>query len=247
MKKAIYDLFVVVVLGSCLLVGESVNAAENPVNLDLDKSIEMALQNNLSIVQANDSKLKAEWGVKEAKRSQGPTFTWAATVHHIGGDDYSQKRAAHSTNPALPAYDNEVANTLSLSMPLYTGGSLKSKIASAEYGVDASTLQLESTKQDVRYKTIEAYFKALQTKSLVTVREQAIKTGMEHLDNVNIQYEIGVVAKADVLESEVQLANQKKELNTVTGDYHNAKASLNNVTQTSHIPNKPAIMHSKGM
>ena len=229
MKKAIYDLFVVVVLGSCLLVGESVNAAENPVNLDLDKSIEMALQNNLSIVQANDSKLKAEWGVKEAKRSQGPTFTWAATVHHIGGDDYSQKRAAHSTNPALPAYDNEVANTLSLSMPLYTGGSLKSKIASAEYGVDASTLQLESTKQDVRYKTIEAYFKALQTKSLVTVREQAIKTGMEHLDNVNIQYEIGVVAKADVLESEVQLANQKKELNTVTGDYHNAKASLNNV------------------
>ena len=50
-----------------------------------------------------------------------------------------------------------------------------------------------------------------------------------HLDNVQFQYEVGTVAKADVLSTSVQLANYKRNLNSAWGDYESAVAALNNI------------------
>ena len=46
---------------------------------------------------------------------------------------------------------------------------------------------------------------------------------------VSTQYEIGTVAKSDVLASEVQLANQKQALTTAESDYRKAMATLCNI------------------
>lgn len=55
----------------------------------------------------------------------------------------------------------------------------------------------------------------------------------EHLKNVQAQYDVGVVAKVDVLRSEVSLANAQQQLIQATNNYDVAEASLNKIIGTS--------------
>jgi len=61
------------------------------------------------------------------------------------------------------------------------------------------------------------------------VQKQALELLQEHLRNVTIQYEVGTVAKSDLLSTSVQLANTQQSLTTAQGNYQTAVAQLNNV------------------
>ena len=52
----------------------------------------------------------------------------------------------------------------------------------------------------------------------------------EHLNQVETKFKIGVVARADVLASKVQLANAQQSLITSQNNYDNAITTLNNLT-----------------
>ena len=61
------------------------------------------------------------------------------------------------------------------------------------------------------------------------MQEEAVELLQEHLRTVMIQYEVGTVAKSDVLSTNVQLANSQQSLNSAKGNYQIAVAQLNNI------------------
>ena len=124
----------------------------------------MALANNRSIEQAAAAREGAKWGLSEARRSAGPSVSWSMSGMHIGGSSYAQYRLMHDRGMA-PSYDNEFSQTLSLQMPLYTGGQIEGSIDSARYQLSAADLQLENARQTVRYRTRAAYYQVLQCRN----------------------------------------------------------------------------------
>lgn len=208
--------------------------------MSLDKAVELALKNNHTITQYSEDRESARWGLSATRRQHGLRFTWTSIFNYIGGkyykpnQDYYAQLHFYYDDPRFngnetPPYHSEANNTFTLSFPLYTGGRIESQIEGAGYALNSADLTLEYVRQNVKYQAAEAYFKVLQCNSSIEVQKEAVNTLQSHLENVKIQYDVGTVAKADVLSTEVQLADYKRQLNSAWGDYESAVATLNNI------------------
>lgn len=216
--------------------------AEASEILTLPRSVTLALERNRTLEQAGADEEAARWQLAAAKRQQGPTVTWQGGARHIGGRYYEQYRKIHRAleqYPQLeaqygslkdnPEWENEFNNTISMAVPLYTGGKLGAQISSAKHGYDAAGLVTEQTRQDVRYQVAAYYYEALQRESLIAVHQQSVSMLEEHLRIVQANFEEGAVAMADVLASEVQLSNARQNLTSAENEYNIALARLKNL------------------
>ncbi len=192
----------------------SVDAAE-VLNVTLDETIQRALENNRTIKESVADRQQAFWSLSEARRQTNPQVTWSYDAARRGGSYYG-------------GTSNAFANSGSVSVPIYRGGSLKEGRKSARYALSSADLALENTMQTVRLQSTVYYFNVLQYRNLIEVYEEEVVTLQEHLRNVNAQFRVGTVAKVDVLESQVELANAMQNLVNIQNQYDIAVAELNN-------------------
>ncbi len=193
---------------------DSVNAAD-VLNITLDETIQRAFENNRTIKESVADREAAFWSLSEARRQTNPQLSWNFNGLRTGGDHYGNTRHTFS-------------NSGSITMPIYQGGRLKEGRRSARYALSSADLALENTMQTVRLQSTIYYFNVLQYRNLIEVYEEEVVTLQEHLRNVNAQFRVGTVAKVDVLESQVELANAQQNLVNIQNNYDVAVAELNN-------------------
>ena len=203
------------------------SAAAEVVDLTLEESIRLALDNNRTIKMSESDVDAAAWARHEARRNGGPTLSWQGSATTLGGKSVAEGRRAEPLTGVK--YDRNFYNSLTLQFPLYTGGQLENSIEAAEYGLDAADLTLEATRQTVKALATSAYYKILQCRNMIQVKREAVDTLEAHLQNVNAQYRVGMVAKSDVLRSQVELANQQQALVNAQNNYDIAIATFNNI------------------
>ncbi|WP_462332660.1 TolC family protein [Schwartzia sp. (in: firmicutes)] len=199
------------------------------VNLTLNESVQMAMNNNRTIKKADTDVDSAKWARHEARRNSGPQVSWEGTARKIEGKAGDYIDAQHKAGKISYNGTRSFTNTFALTYPLYTGGKIENSIAAAEYGIDVADLSLEATKQNIRYQTTAAYYSILQGRNLVQVRQEAVDNLTAHLNNVNAQYTVGTVAKSDLLRSQVELADAQQNLITAQNNYDIAIATFNNI------------------
>ena len=194
----------------------TVDAAEI-MNVTLDETIQRAFENNRSIKESVAEREGAFWSLSEARRQTNPRVTWSFSGARVGGLAYRDNNL-----------QSTFSNSASLSMPIYQGGRLSEGRKSARYALSSADLALENTMQTVRLQSTVYYFNVLQYRNLIEVYEEEVLTLQEHLRNVNAQFRVGTVAKVDVLESQVELANAQQNLVNIQNQYDVAVAQLNN-------------------
>ncbi len=246
MKKA---LFLVAAICSAIAFPCPMAAAET-VSLTLADSIDMALFTDESIEGAEAGREAALHAWKAARRSKGPAVSWESQAVRIGGRDYESAKRAHalygdphqeevtagSVLGGLPvystqtvgsyAYNNSFSNSLSLSVPLYTGGRLENRIKEGRYQLNKADLTVENTRQTVRYQVAEAYANLLHYENLAKVAKDAVDMGLTQLDLIRAQFEEGAVAEADMLTMSVSIANYKQNLVNAEKSVDVAKSTL---------------------
>lgn len=194
----------------------SVSAAD-VVNITLDETIQRAFENNRSIKESVAEREQAYWSLSEARRQTNPQLSWSLNAQRFGGDYYRDYN-----------YHNSFSHTAAINVPIYQGGRLKEGRKYARWGLSNADLSLEDTMQTVRLQSTIYYFNVLQYRNLIEVYEEEVVTLQEHLRNVNAQFRVGTVAKVDVLESQVELANAQQNLVNIQNSYDVAVAELNN-------------------
>lgn len=194
----------------------SVDAAQI-LNVTLDETIQRAYENNRTIKESVADRERAYWQLSEARRQTNPKLTWNFEAQRFGGSYYQNY-----------GYNRSFTNQGTISMPIYQGGRLKEGRRSARFALSSADLSLENTLQDVRLQSTIYYFNVLQYRNLIGVYEEEVVTLQEHLRNVNAQFRVGTVAKVDVLESQVELANAQQNLVNIQNNYDVAVATLNN-------------------
>ena len=214
------------------------------LKLNLNDAINYALKNNRSIEQSAEDREAARWNLSAIRRSFGPNLSWNSSSNKIGGRYYQTYRERRSeyesmspylrerygyTRAQFPLYESENTNSLSLSVPIYSGGRLESQKKSAKYDLNSADLILENTRREIKFQTAQAFYQILQYNDLMEVRQEEMKNLSEHLETVKIQYEVGTVAMSDVLATNVQLANSRQNYNSSQINYENAVANLNNL------------------
>ena len=231
-------------LMTALIIFTGAANAEDNLTITLEEAIALALANNRLIEQAQEDRESARLELSNARKSFGPTLSWDSSSMRIGGRYYHSQRDERYRVRAMdketrrerginladyPPYKSSNSNSVTLSIPLYTGGQLEGEIQSANFGLNSADLTLENTRQAVKFQTAQAYYQVLQYKNLMDVRQEALNNLNEHLRVVQIQYDVGNVAMSDVIETKVQIADSRQGFNTARGDYANALATLNNI------------------
>lgn len=194
-------------------------SAVDIVDIDLDETIQRALANNRAIKRSIASRESAYWALRQARRQMGPTLSWDTVANYARGKAYDNYND----------FNHRIfTNTASVSMPLYAGNRYKEGRVQARYGLNTADLTLENSLQTVRLTATNYYFNILRCRNEIEVYEENVRTLQEHLNNVNAQFRAGTVAKADVLASEVRLANARQTLVTAQNEYDIAVATLSN-------------------
>ena len=200
-----------------LAISNSVSAADI-VDLNLDETIQRALENNRAVKRSIASRESAYWALRQARRSSGPTLSWNTVANAVGGSSYPNENYHHRL----------FSNTATLTYPIYDGNALKEGRVAARYGLNSADMELENSLQTIRQTATNYYYDVLRCRNQIEVDEDNVRTLNEHLNNVNAQFRAGTVAKADVLSSQVRLANAQQSLVTAQNDYDVAVATLSN-------------------
>lgn len=195
----------------------SVSAADI-VDLNLDETVQRALENNRAIKRSIASRESAYWALRQARRRSGPTVSWNTVANAVGGSQYSNDTYNHRL----------FSNTATISYPVYDGNAMKEGRVAARYGLNSADMALENSLQTIRQTATDYYYNVLRCRNQIEVDQDNVRTLTEHLNNVNAQFKAGTVAKADVLASQVRLANAQQSLVTAQNDYDVAVATLSN-------------------
>lgn len=204
------------VLGAVVVIGGSGTAFAETVQLTLADSVQMALDQDGTIQKAEAAEEAARWSLSAARRSAGPSLQWSSNALGIGGRDYRK----------APNMDSTYGNTLGVQMPLYTGGRIEGNIKRYEYELNAADLQIEGTRQAVRYKAVAAYYDVLQKKNLLSVSESAVHMAEEELRIIQVQFGEGTVARSDVIRMETQMAEYQQNKMEAKGNLEVALSTL---------------------
>ena len=180
-------------IGACLFMQATMGFA---MPLSVDQAVDMAMKNHLDIKTAENSEEQAKFTLQSTEGSNKLSIDAGNTFY------LKQIHDSNTTN----------VTDITFSLPLYSGGENEGNIAMAKIDVTVAGLELVKTRQDVKLKTISAYYDVLEAQKVQMVDQESVDNYVMHLDKVKAQFSVGSVAKSDVLRSEVELSDAQQTL-----------------------------------
>lgn len=211
-----------------VLCSQSVFAAT--LELDLEETIQRALLTNPSVKIAESQRKEAKADYSAAKSARGISIS---LNHDSSRGGYADNQYDVVTGAFLgKRIGNSHSNSITASLPIFTGGELQGQIGQAKANYRSMLSAEEQAYNEMKETATTGYFNMLNATNMKALRQESVDRLQAHLDNVIAQYNVGIVARADVLRSEVELANAKQDYITASNEYDVAEATLNNIIGT---------------
>lgn len=192
------------------------------MDIDLKGAVTTAIQNNRDITIAELKRREAEADVSAAAAKKNPSVS------------YSWQRNQYPTQVVTTALGTQSSNHgysqgINVSWPIWTFGKVEGAIDAARYQKNIADLDVYKTEADTKLAAVQAYYQYLEAIKLAEVQAQSVTDYASHLNNVQQQFDAGIVAKLDVLSSNVSLANAKQKSIAADNTRDVAEANLNNI------------------
>lgn len=210
-----------------VLCSQSVFAAT--LELDLEETIQRALLTNPSVKIAEYNRKAAKADYSAAKGARGISISLS---HDSGRGGYADPQYNQQLSIWTKGIGNSHSNSITASLPIFTGGELQGQIGQAKANYRSMLSAEEQAYNEMKETATTGYFNMLNATNMKALRQESVDRLQAHLDNVIAQYNVGIVARADVLRSEVELANAKQDYITASNEYDVAEATLNNIIGT---------------
>lgn len=212
----------------CLLLpaigGAALGGAEEGV-LSLKEAVEMALERSASIHSAREGMKGADYLRKAALTDFFPTFRTEYDYTRL--DEAPFIRFGEAQTKSTIGTQNKYNWTTVVDQPLFRGGALYWSYRLAKLGVDLSRVSLELVKQDLILRVKEAYFTILKAEKIRQVAVQAVQQLESQLKVSRAFYEVGIIPKNDLLQTQVQMAQARQNLTSAEVELAIGKASFN--------------------
>lgn len=199
------------------------------VDLNLPKTVQMALDYNRDIKNSQYALKKAEYAINQAQAGKKPTVDYNFGAQRSRATDAATYSRAASLMGGANSVSNAFSNGISVNIPLYTGGLVEGQIDVAKLGKTNTQEEILRVEQATKYSAIQGYYGLLAYQELQGVYHEAVDNLQGHLDNVQAQYNVGTKARVDVLSSDVSLANAKTTAITADNNVAVAESNLNNI------------------
>jgi outer membrane protein len=212
----------VICLFLSMIGGPALGGEEERV-LSLKEAVEMALKRSASIHSAREGMKGADYLRKAALADFLPTLR---TEY---GFTYLDEAPTTRFGPAeiRVGTRSNYSWTTGLDQPLFKGGALYWSYRLAQLGVDLSRVFLELVRQDLVLQVKGAYFTILKAEKIRQVAVQALQQLESQLKVSRAFYDVGIIPKNDLLQTQVQMAQARQNLTSAEVELAIAKASFN--------------------
>jgi outer membrane protein TolC len=171
---------------------------------DLRAALTAAYQTNPDLLAARDNLRATDENVPLARASALPSLAGSVNYNNYiekGGSSYA------FTNP-----DRMLSATVNLSVPIYSGGSVKNGLRAAKTRVEAGRASLRGTESSVFTNTVTAYMDVIRDAAIVGLQKNNVQVLEINLQATSDRFEIGNVTRTDVAQSRSRLALARASL-----------------------------------
>lgn len=232
---------------------ESAHGQETSIRaLTLQKTIEMAMANNLTVKAAEEKVKTAEQRVNEARASFMPVLSATGSYTYFG----KLRTMKFEFDPSMLGLSPEMLQMmgggaqpdgdkgpseipmgeedtyragLSIQQPIFVWGKIYNNYKQAKLSLEASRQELESTKQQVILDVKTAFYGVLLTEKLVQVAQMAVDQVQAHVKIAQDLVDAGMATNFDLLRAKVQLANIRSQLIRAQNGSELSQDSLKNI------------------
>jgi outer membrane protein len=172
----------------------------NPDPISEDRWVDMALQQNLSLVSSRLAADIARENVSSARSGHFPTLDLVGSRYKVtsnGTDTFSDGTPAGGTT----LDQNQRTIGLQLSFPIYSGGSVSSQVRQAVYLHRAAKERVERVARQTEHDARDSYLGVLSEISRVKALRRAVESNATSLRATESGYEAGTRTAVDVLQS----------------------------------------------
>ena len=202
--------------GTRLLIGTAIVMAPATAQAEtLREALIAAYGNNPDLASARATQRATDENVPIA-RSQGLPSLQGSVVY-----SHTIEKLAYGTYDFYPR-DTFQANT-SLSVPLYSGGGVRSAVDAAKTRVFQGQASLRGTETSVFSQVVAAYLDVTLNAAIVALNRQNVQVLETNLKATSDRFEIGDVTRTDVAQSNSRLAQGRATLRTAESNLIGAR------------------------
>lgn len=176
----------------------------NPNPDDVGIWVGKSSSSNNAVIQAQLAEEIAKRETEKARASTGPT------VDLTGNVGYGRQTASASTGYPTRATTSSIGITLNY--PIYTGGATEARVKETLALEEKARLDTLGAKAAVEQSTRQAYLGVKNGQAQVKALEAAELSSQVALDANKLGYQVGVRINIDVLNSQSQLYQTKRDL-----------------------------------
>jgi len=210
--------FIVCLLFALLLRREGQGAPSQDSTLTLQEAIDTALAQHPTLRVGQATVEAAQQRVRQQIAGYLPrggyTYIYTrreqAVTSAVGGVQVGGVQQQRASSQLF----NFNSTNFSMSQMLFDFGRTLDSIRAAIASVEASTADLETTRQTVIFNTKQAYYSVLASQRLLQVADETVQQNQKHLEEAQARFDVGLAPRFDVTQAQVQLSNAA--LNQVT-------------------------------
>jgi outer membrane protein len=175
----------------------------NPDPASEDRWVDMALQQNLSLVSSRLAADIARDNIGIARGGHYPTLDLVGSYGHLNTDGVDTFPDGSSAG-GQTVDQNQRSIGIQLTFPLYSGGMVSSQVRQATYQHRAAKERLERVARQTEHDARDAYLGVMSEISRVKALRRAAESNMTSLKATESGYEAGTRTAVDVLQSRQQ-------------------------------------------
>jgi outer membrane protein len=180
----------------------------------LQKCVDYALKNNISVRQADVQSKIVALTYEQSKLSQ--YFT--ANMQNSGGYQFGR-----SIDPSTNLFTNQaivIANhSLNVGLDIFNWFSKKNTVAANRLQAEAYEAGVDKAKNDVALNVANAYLQVLLNDEQIKVSGLQVELSREQVNNIKRKVDAGSLPELNLAEAEAQLASDSSNLITAQSNY----------------------------
>ncbi|WP_293030507.1 MULTISPECIES: TolC family protein [unclassified Moorena] len=208
--------------------------------ITLQQTIELAKRNNQELQQAQLTLERNQFVLQEALSAWYPNLTTTAGINYADSASGQVSDEIRVQQGLLPI--NEPSGTfnaaLRLDYNLYTSGQRPAQVRLGEEQVKLQQLEVERLSEEIRLQVTLAYYNLQEADARVEISQAAVTESAQILRDTELLEQAGLGTRFEVLQQQVELANDSQGLTNALSDQRIARrqlAELLNLSQSAEI------------
>lgn len=205
--------------------------------ITLEKALEIALDNNLQIKQAEFQTAITEQDLRQTKMNFFPTLNSSVSSDFRWGSYFDQLTGQLNTQSV-----NSLNGNVSSSVILFQGFERINQVRANKYLLLADQSNYEKARNDLQLAVVSTYLEALTNQDLVSASQEQLKLSQQQLEVEQINFEVGNRTLADLAQAKSQVAVDESNVISSQNSYD---LSILNLKQLMELPPSEAIVLEK--